>query len=890
MNTMRALLIATSVLVAALSTAPASSRAALDFGAYYTRLNTGQPWEAYSRTDEYADVVVQLAKPAGKIVFWRGNSYLPLWETIRGRWNFDELIPRHGDGSGAMPDRANVYAHAEVVENTTSHVMIHWRYLPTFVGGNPHGGVDPHHFVDEYFTVTPDGQVTRLIKQGTANIDQWNDPTNQTVQVLQLNESGINRVSQIDPSLSRVSERVSGNPIEGPPVLTPKVWFKFDEGVGDRTKEQITQTEVSIPGDKVFWKRGVSGTAIEFDGYHTVVSMPSTKAPKLFGGSLTLEGWFALAAYPWNWVPIVQQGDNDGYFLGIDSHGYPGFMLKVDGAWQQLSVPNKSPFSDPNHLSLFRWYHIAGTYDKADGTMHLYIDGILIGSKSLARGGAQTVDADIRIGKAGILRKPTEGVNNNLPSDYGLDGLIDEVRIYNSALSPKQVADSFQNFQPNASIVHAPDMQKRAFPKPGRDRQFSAAYTHLPYYETWDSLWRFGPYPDVVVSFDQLPIHYVFWRGVSFVPIMVNESGQWYTNEFNETGFTKNAPGDCEPMSDKACYDSHVRIIENSPARVVIHWRYRLANPEHHWANYDEATGWGDIADWYYTIYPDGVACKRMRCYTSEPKTWHEWDEQIVVLGEGQKPDEVIGQKPVMTLVDNKGREFNYGWISAPPKPDYRGRKIIQEIHLTGSFSPFTIQAFTGGDIYTGQRWHSITPWWNHWPTAQINSSGRNASFPDRASHSSISHLFWNISNLENGKMPFMEKNLLEGMTNQGAVSQLELAKSWLSAPAVSQVSGGASHGYDPSQRAYVFAKTDQKLQFVIDASEVQPIHNLCFVTKAWPGRASAAKLAVNNVAQSPGPDFRQGVTIDTDGSYTLIVWLRLSARSPERFEISTAQ
>ena len=94
-------------------------------------------------------------------------------------------------------------------------------------------------------------------------------------------------------------------------------------------------------------------------------------------------------------------------------------------------------------------------------------------------------------------------------------------------------------------------------------------------------------------------------------------------------------------MSDKGCWDSHVRIIENNDARVVIHWRYRLENPDHHWANYD-ANGWGDIADWYYYIYPDGVASKIMRCYSSKPDGWHEWDEQIVVLGEGQHPESVV--------------------------------------------------------------------------------------------------------------------------------------------------------------------------------------------------------------------------------------------------------
>ena len=105
-------------------------------------------------------------------------------------------------------------------------------------------------------------------------------------------------------------------------------------------------------------------------------------------------------------------------------------------------------------------------------------------------------------------------------------------------------------------------MQKRAFSIPTTGGQFKAVYTHLPYYETWENLWRFGEYPDVVVGFDQLPIKYVFWRGVSYIPMIVNEKNQWYTNEFNETG-GPNAPGDNEPMSDKGCWNSHARIIEN---------------------------------------------------------------------------------------------------------------------------------------------------------------------------------------------------------------------------------------------------------------------------------------------------------------------------------------
>jgi hypothetical protein len=858
----------------------------VDFGAYYTSLNTGQDWERFARTGKDADVVVQLSKAGGKLVFWRGNSYLPYWKTAKGQWDLAEIIARSGDGTKPMPDKANVYSHAEVIENSPSVVVVHWRYLASFGPGNPHTNVNPNRFVDETFTIDPGGRVERVIRNGTDKADAWNDGSNRIVQVLKLSSDGVAEVSRTAPRLSPPPGKVTGNPAKGPAVGVPALCFKFDEGAGDDTKEDVGGAITAVAGHKTLWKKGVSGTALQFDGYHTVVVIPAAKAPAIAGGCLTLDGWFALGAYPWNWAPIIQQGDDDGYFLGVDSHGYPGFMVKVDGVWQKLSVPNKPPYDDANHLALFKWYHAAGTYDKNDGMLRLYVNGKEVANKSVGKGGVQTANADVRVGKAGILRTPTEGTHDTLPSDFGIDALIDEVRVYNVALSSTQIATAFGNFNPGAAVVDAPDMQRRALPVPTTNGRFAAVCTRLPYYETWDNLWRFGEHADVVVGFDKLPTKFVFWRGVSYIPMIVNESNQWFTNEFNETGFTATAPGDCEPMSDKGCWDSHVRVIENTAARAVVHWRYRLENPDHHWANYD-ANGWGDLADWYYYIYPDGVASKIMRCYSAKPDTWHEWNEQIAILGEGQHPESVVQKAPVMTLVDRAGKATGYDWNPNPPKPQYKGQ-IIQMIHFTGKFSPFTIQNFDGGDIYGGERtWYSVFPSWNHWPTSQANSSGRNASFPDRAAHSSFSHVFWPDITQQRGDVSYQEKLLMEGMTDQPAAALTSLAKSWLNAPAVANISGGTSQGYSQTQRAYCFQWGAAPLRLQITASANNPIHNLCFEIKNWKSRTTEAILKVNNTTMPSGPDFRQGVNIDNDGSCTLIVWIGLSANTPQEFELT---
>jgi hypothetical protein len=78
------------------------------FRAYYTKIDSGQAFEKYSRTGPYADIVVELGQ--GKFVFWRGSSYLPYWETGEGKWFVDEVIPRSGDGPRQRPDKVNTYS------------------------------------------------------------------------------------------------------------------------------------------------------------------------------------------------------------------------------------------------------------------------------------------------------------------------------------------------------------------------------------------------------------------------------------------------------------------------------------------------------------------------------------------------------------------------------------------------------------------------------------------------------------------------------------------------------------------------------------------------------------------------------------------------------------
>jgi len=864
-----------------------------NFGAYYTEINSGESFEQYSRTGPYADVIVKIDADRS-LVFWRASSYLPHLLTGGKKYYVSRIVAVNGDnGSNLRHDKVNMFSRVKIVENTASKVVIHWRYEPVF----SHSAypvkpvnVSPEDFVDEYYTIYANGEVTRTVREGTAKIDDWNDPLNITTQTFTLTTSGITDVNTTDPSHSSPAGPVAGNSIQGPNVITPVAWWKFDEAQGNTTRESIGNYNCTIEGHKSLWKKGVSGTALKFDGYFTKIALPAGSAPSI-SNAITLEAWVAIAAYPWNCLPIVQQGDNEGYFLGIDAYGYSSFKVKVDGTWQECRVPiNKRASGDyvdglyKNNLLRNKWYHLAGTY--TGGTMRLYVDGQQVASRSISPANIQTASESVRIGHTAV---PTPGVDNirmKVAGDYSLDGMIDEVKIYNVALSPTQVKQSYLNFNPGSTLKENPDMAVRRLPGSGSSGKFQAGYTNLMFYESYNNMWRFGDHPDVVVEFDRSPAKFIFWRGTGYIPMMVNDSNQWYSNEFNETWEKSGGKGCMEPMAEKYNYINHARIVESSPARVVVQWRYPLVDINYVYANYESETGWSDISDWYYYIYPDGRAHKVMGVWTSGDRN-HEFHEGMVITGPNQHPEQVVDINNTLILADANGNSTSYNWIGSPPEPDYK-RKVIHLINFNNTYDPYTIAEIRAGNAYRREMTdYSIFPSWNHWPVGQMPSDGRYASFPDRTAHSSFTHIWGFNYSASSGDRPYYERLLIEGMTDRYTNNDLAelgvLARSWQSAPAVSNVSGCSSQGYERRQGAYLFTRTTDPIQFTINGSSRSPIYNPAFVIKNWPGRTTTATI---NIAGGSSDDIRQGVIRDTDGTYTLIVWMLHEAAGSRTFDI----
>jgi len=280
---------------------------------------------------------------------------------------------------------------------------------------------------------------------------------------------------------------------------------------------------------------------------------------------------------------------------------------------------------------------------------------------------------------------------------------------------------------------------------------FGAMYTHLKFTPEWDAPWRVGDHPDVVVRFDDGGHRFVFWRGTSFIPCWVNDRGVWYTNEFVERrgDDSPNTEGCVEPMSDKQCRFSHVRVIESNAARVVVHWRYAPVDVRYKHPFEDPLTGWGDWVDEYYTIYPDAVGVRKITAYSTKPYMFMEWQEAIVVNHPGTMPDDNIDREAV-SVCNMKGEGKTYLWPRERGGPDFDGPADcnIMKINLKGRLQTFAIvapptnnerliTAYKGRNRQSGSYFNH----WDHWPVSQAASDGRRAVSTERPSHSSLSHI-----------------------------------------------------------------------------------------------------------------------------------------------------
>jgi hypothetical protein len=192
--------------------------------------------------------------------------------------------------------------------------------------------------------------------------------------------------------------------------------YGFEEGTGSSTIDNSGRGHVGTISGAAWTTAGRSGKGLSFDGVNDLVTVADAADLDLTLGA-TLEAWILPTMVDgWRTVALKEAVGELAYALYASDEGSrPAMLARIDGTTSAAASP------DPALPNV--WRHLAGTYDGA--TLRLYVNGIQVGARAL-------------IGVINATASPLMIGGNSVWNEF-FAGTIDDLRVYNRALSPNEI-------------------------------------------------------------------------------------------------------------------------------------------------------------------------------------------------------------------------------------------------------------------------------------------------------------------------------------------------------------------------------------------------------------------------------------------------------------------
>ena len=198
--------------------------------------------------------------------------------------------------------------------------------------------------------------------------------------------------------------------------------YAFDEGTGTTVADASNHGLTGTISGATWTTQGKYTNALSFNGTSGYVDLGNPASLQMTG-SMTLSAWVKATANPPDDGQIIAKSDN------------------VSG-WQLKTSPDTGPhtfgiaISDGStHVQRYSstvralnvWYHIAGVYNAKPHTLDIYVNGVLNNGvlKGVIPASQSNANVNVNIGRR------TGG--------YYFKGIIDEVRLYNRALTQLEI-------------------------------------------------------------------------------------------------------------------------------------------------------------------------------------------------------------------------------------------------------------------------------------------------------------------------------------------------------------------------------------------------------------------------------------------------------------------
>ncbi len=202
-------------------------------------------------------------------------------------------------------------------------------------------------------------------------------------------------------------------------------WWKLDEASGETAEDSAGNNDGRVVGDPQ-WQpsAGKIGGAMEFDGDGDYVEI-GRESNFDIADQITVSAWIKVNQFDKEWQAVIAKGDSAWRIQRNQNNN------SLEFACSGLKIPSGAPWGNlygEKNVNDGQWHHIAGVYDGSK--MYLYVDGTVDTSQP-ASGRINTNDQPVYIGE-----------NSENTGRYW-EGLIDDVRIYNYALSEDEITEIY---------------------------------------------------------------------------------------------------------------------------------------------------------------------------------------------------------------------------------------------------------------------------------------------------------------------------------------------------------------------------------------------------------------------------------------------------------------
>lgn len=196
-------------------------------------------------------------------------------------------------------------------------------------------------------------------------------------------------------------------------------WWKFNETSGTVASDSAGSNNGQLVNGPA-WTTGHNDGALHFDGVNDYVQVANNASLNITN-AITVSAWVKRdVAGVWGYVldKTTYTYPYNGYGLYVGLYDEVQFAATIGGSWEGSGAPAGS-------VGAGSWYLLTGTFDGS--AMKLYINGTLEHT-TLVSGSLAVNNSDLKIGAI-----------PGFETGYFFDGLIDDVRIYNRALSDGEI-------------------------------------------------------------------------------------------------------------------------------------------------------------------------------------------------------------------------------------------------------------------------------------------------------------------------------------------------------------------------------------------------------------------------------------------------------------------